>query len=75
MIVPPHLMDLVAWFVETVTPLVDENGWSVTVNGNAGTVQTDVRRTAREKTATGERRHEVRDLGTISVRRMNQDSQ
>jgi len=67
--VRPELAELVAWFVATVEPLVDENGWSVTVNGNAGTLQTDVRRTARIATDDGERRTEVRDLRQFRMKR------
>lgn len=72
--VPAHLTELVAWFVATVTPLVDENGWSVTVNGNAGMAQTDVRRTARTKTPTGETRTETRELQAFRLK-CKQDSQ
>ena len=60
--VPPEMAELVRWFVETVTPLAAENGWSVTVNGNAGTAVTDVRRTGRTQIEGGERRHETRDI-------------
>ena len=67
--VRPELAELVAWFIATVEPLVDENGWSVTVNGNAGTLQTDVRRTKRTVTSDGEQRTEVRDIKVFRLRR------
>lgn len=65
----PELAELIVWFIETVEPLVDENGWSVTVNGNAGTLQTDVRRTARTATDDGEERTEVRRLREFRLKR------
>lgn len=67
--VRPELAELVAWFIATVEPLADENGWSVTVNGNAGTAQTDVRRTERKVTQDGEERTEVRRLRVFSLKR------
>lgn len=65
--VPAHLAELVSWFVATVTPLVEQGGWSVTVNGNAGSVQTDVRQTVREVVENGESRTEKRHIRNFRV--------
>lgn len=65
--IPPHLVELVSWFVATVTPLVEQGGWSVTVNGNAGSVQTDVRQTVRAVVENGESRMEKRHIRNFRV--------
>lgn len=61
--VPPEMAELVRWFVDTVTPLRAESGWSVTVNaGNDGRVSAEMRQVKRTAIHAGERRTETRDI-------------
>lgn len=61
--VPPEMAELVRWFVDTVTPLATEAGWSVTVNGgNDGRVSVETRQVRRTAIHAGERRTETRDI-------------
>lgn len=69
MLIPPHLQEIVTWLVETVTPLTDENAWSVTLNGRPGAVETDVRIVERVETEYGETRTERRTMRRFKIKR------
>lgn len=71
MSVPVELAELVAWFVETVQPLVGENGWSVTVNGSAYNVVTDVKVVERIDNDEVDMRIERRLMRQFKLKRRN----
>lgn len=63
LVVPPEMAELVRWIVETVMPLENTSGWSVTLNGSgAGQVVAEVRRVERTAIVAGERHIQTRDI-------------
>lgn len=67
---PVEIAEMVEWFIATVAPLIAENGWQISFNGNSGTVQAELRMVQHSTTETGDKRRiEIRDSKEFRLKR------